>query len=147
MRIFIAMVIMVIGCMVADMASAKPDHAKGHGKSSHSVQRESGDKVLISLDEPHIHDIAVRLEPYYTRKCPPGLAKKHNGCLPPGHARGYVIGAPLPGGYWPVPEDVLVMLPRAPIGSRYVWVDKDILLISEATKKVLDAVVILSGLN
>jgi hypothetical protein len=19
--------------------------------------------------------------------CPPGLAKKHNGCLPPGHAR------------------------------------------------------------
>jgi hypothetical protein len=23
----------------------------------------------------------------YDRGCPPGLAKKHNGCMPPGHAR------------------------------------------------------------
>ena len=31
--------------------------------------------------------------------CPPGLAKKHNGCLPPGHAKRYVIGQPLPPAY------------------------------------------------
>ncbi|SLN09773.1 hypothetical protein PEL8287_00098 [Roseovarius litorisediminis] len=25
----------------------------------------------------------------YYKDCPPGLAKKHNGCLPPGHAKSH----------------------------------------------------------
>lgn len=151
MRILIAMFILIAACAVADAASAKPDHAKHKGgKSAHSDYRGGGhddDKVLISLGDDRVHSIADRLRPYYAKKCPPGLAKKHNGCLPPGHAHGYRVGAPLPGGYWPVPDDVVVLLPRAPYGAKYVWVDKDILLISEATKKVLDAAVILSGIN
>ncbi len=156
MRLFIPMITVTTIFVLAASASAKPEHAggkgKGNGNDKHAITREhshhgNSDKVLVSLDDPSIHSIADRLQPYYTRKCPPGLAKKHNGCLPPGHARGYRIGEPLIGGYWPVPGDVAVLLPRAPYGSRYVWVDRDILLISEATKKVLDAVVILSGVN
>ncbi|MEO6387780.1 MAG: hypothetical protein ABIT16_13210, partial [Croceibacterium sp.] len=37
---------------------------------------------------------------YYGRNCPPGLAKKHNGCLPPGHANArWRVGQRLPNAY------------------------------------------------
>ena len=55
-------------------AYAKPDHAKGHGAHG-----------------------AVG---YGTGGCPPGLAKKNNGCLPPGQAKKlYNIGQRWPGNY------------------------------------------------
>lgn len=31
--------------------------------------------------------------------CPPGLAKKHNGCMPPGHAKKLYRGQRYPSGY------------------------------------------------
>ena len=35
-------------------------------------------------------------EQFRTGHCPPGLAKKHNGCMPPGQAKKWAIGRPLP---------------------------------------------------
>lgn len=142
-------------CVAAVSASAKNDH-RGKGYDYYDGNHYDGnrasrhpDRVLMALDGPRIDVIRSHMHPYYAKKCPPGLAKKRNGCLPPGHARHYVIGQPLPPGiaYWDVPPDVLALLPPAPSYARYVWVDKDVLLISEATKKVLDAVVILSAVN
>ena len=73
--------------------------------------------------------------------CPPGLAKKNNGCLPPGQAKKYAIGQPLPSAvvFYPVPSAVLVTLPPAPIGHKYVRVAADILLIAVGTSMVVDA--------
>jgi hypothetical protein len=115
-----------------------------HGRNLHD-----SDRVPVAIGGSDRRLIFTRLEPHYMRKCPPGLAKKRNGCLPPGQAKKYVIGHPLPPGlvYWDVPPDVLAILPPAPAGAYYLWADRDILLISEASKKVLDAVVILSALN
>ncbi len=160
-RLFKYAAIAVLTIGVASYATteayAKPDkeHGKSHGKSKGKDKGKHGshhdfddDKVRISLGS----DVRVRIEQlmgtHYRRHCPPGLAKKHNGCRPPGQVKRYVIGQPLPGylSYWPVPGDVLDLLPVAPYGSRYIWVDRDILLISEATKKILDATVILSAL-
>ncbi len=58
-------------------AYAKPDHAKGHkGHGAHGMVG------------------------YGAGGCPPGLAKKHNGCLPPGQAKKlYNIGQRWPGNY------------------------------------------------
>ncbi len=60
-------------------AYAKPDHAKGHkGHKAHSS-----------------HQLG-----YGVGGCPPGLAKKNNGCLPPGQAKKlYNIGQRWPGNY------------------------------------------------
>lgn len=82
------------------------------------------------------------------RGCPPGLAKKHNGCMPPGHAKKYYIGQPLPTAvvYYPVPQPVLVQLPPPPVGHKYVRVAADILLIAVGTSMVVDAMTDLSGL-
>ena len=74
--------------------------------------------------------------------CPPGLAKKHNGCLPPGHAKRYVIGQPLPPGivWYAVPHDLVVRLTPPPYGYRYVYLDGGVLLLNLSTRLVIDAV-------
>ena len=77
----------------------------------------------------------------YGANCPPGLARKDNGCLPPGLAkRRYVVGQPLPttiviGG---VPSGL--RLSAAPPGYRYAYVDGDLLLIDASTRLVADVI-------
>src|SRR5687767_1731341 len=65
-------------------------------------------------------------------RCPPGLAKKHNGCMPPGQAKKWTVGRPLPRDviYHNVPAPLLAQLDRAPAGHRYARVASDILLIT-----------------
>lgn len=74
-------------------------------------------------------------------RCPPGLAKKHNGCMPPGQVR-YVVGQPLPRTVivYPVPQPVIVQLPIAPPGYRYVRSGNDILLLSPQSQVVVDVI-------
>ena len=58
-------------------ATAKPDHAKGN--KGHHAKGHVG---------------------YGMGGCPPGLAKKNNGCLPPGQAKKlYNVGQRWPGNY------------------------------------------------
>ena len=74
--------------------------------------------------------------------CPPGLAKKHNGCMPPGQARKWSIGRPLPREviYYDLPPALVVQFDRPPTGYRYVRVANDILLIALGTGMVIDAI-------
>lgn len=78
---------------------------------------------------------------YRAGKCPPGLAKKHNGCMPPGQARKWAVGRPLPRDvvYYPLPQSVVVQIGMPPAGYRYVRVASDILLIAIGTGMVIDA--------
>jgi Ni/Co efflux regulator RcnB len=133
----------------------KPE-GKGHGKNKN--RKDKHDKHddrdgKRERREPRVgayfneHDrVAVR--GYYDERygggrkgCPPGLAKKNNGCLPPGQAKKYAIGQRLPAGvvYYPVPQPVLVQLPPAPAGHKYVRIAADILLIAVGTSLVVDA--------
>ena len=76
------------------------------------------------------------------RRCPPGLARKHNGCMPPGQAREWRRGEPLPRdiAYQPVPRDLEVRIGPPPRGYRYVDVAGDILMIAVGTAVVVDAI-------
>ncbi|MES2980361.1 MAG: hypothetical protein V4731_18225 [Pseudomonadota bacterium] len=78
---------------------------------------------------------------YSAGRCPPGLAKKNNGCMPPGQAKKYVVGQRLPSNvvYYSVPTAVVTQLGGAPAGYRYVRVAADILLIAVGTSMVIDA--------
>ena len=74
--------------------------------------------------------------------CPPGLAKKGTGCMPPGQAhKAYVLGQPLPPGvvYYELPPTLAVRLGPPPAGHRFVRVAADILLIAVGTGMVIDA--------
>lgn len=95
------------------------------------------------------HRVVVRnyyVTHYGPRGCPPGLAKKHNGCVPPGHAKNIVVGQRAPVGvtYYAVPQPVVVQLPPIPApGYRYVRIGNDIVLLSPQTSIVVD---VISGL-
>jgi Ni/Co efflux regulator RcnB len=80
--------------------------------------------------------------------CPPGLAKKNNGCLPPGQAKKWQVGQSLPADvvYHSIPNSVLVQLGVPPAGHKYVRVAADILLIAVGTNMVIDAIVDLGRL-
>lgn len=45
------------------------------------------------------------------------------------------------------PRSVVSVLPPVPRGARYVQVDRDVYLMSEASRKILDAVVLISAAN
>ena len=67
--------------------------------------------------------------------CPPGLAKKNNGCMPPGQAKKYAIGQRLPDNviFDDLPKALRDALGVPPQGKKYVRVDNDVLLIEAAT--------------
>lgn len=82
------------------------------------------------------------------KPCPPGLAKRDNGCLPPGIAKKrYFIGQKLPEG---IPYELITDLQyyglTPPNGNwLYYMVDDDILRIADDTFTVLEAFEILFG--
>lgn len=80
-------------------------------------------------------------------RCPPGLAKKNNGCMPPGQAKKYMVGQRLPSNviYYQVPQTVVYQLGAPPSGYRYVRVASDILLLAVGTSLVVDAIQNLSS--
>ena len=75
--------------------------------------------------------------------CPPGLAKKHNGCLPPGQAKKrYVLGHSLPQGIvvGELPVELSVRIGPAPPGYRYGILDGDLVKLAVGTMLVVDAI-------
>ena len=75
--------------------------------------------------------------------CPPGLAKKNNGCLPPGQAKKrYIVGQSLPHGIVvaDVPVELSVKIGPAPAGYRYGILDGDLLKLAVGTLLVVDAI-------
>lgn len=87
----------------------------------------------------------VYVQRYYSsnyggsKGCPPGLAKKQNGCLPPGQAK-WKVGEPLPRDVqvYSVPQPVLTYLPPAPAGYRYQRVGGDLILVNIRDRTIID---------
>ncbi len=79
--------------------------------------------------------------------CPPGLARKGNGCMPPGQAKKWHKGRPLPQGiaYYDLPPDLVYRMPPPPRGHRYVRVGPDILLLPIGSGVVVDAMINIGG--
>ncbi len=127
---------------------------RGHKFERNEAQREDHRRVVMAPNA--VVNPTVRFTPehrtyvshYYDEQfrsghCPPGLAKKHNGCMPPGQAKkGWVTGQPLPAGVvtYPVPQPLLVQLGTPPAGYRYVRVGNDIVLLSPGTALVVDVI-------
>jgi len=106
-----------------------------------SYQRRPMVELRFGDEDRHfIHDYYS--DQWRAGRCPPGLAKKHNGCLPPGQARLWRMGYPLPADLrrYPLPPEVLIRLPMPPAGHEFVRVASDILLIAVGSGMVVDAI-------
>ena len=161
---FCASIAFVLGAaLVVPTASAdKPEWAgkgKGHngewhekGKGKGKGHRGKGDDRREEAQARHgghyfsDHHRVVVSEYYGTAfrsgRGPPGLAKKNNGCMPPGQAKKWRMGRPLPNDvrYYEVPQDLVVRLGPPPSGHQYVRVAADILLLAVGSSMVVDAV-------
>jgi Ni/Co efflux regulator RcnB len=126
----------------------KPRYSQGSGDRS-----SSNVAVQINIGSYFQDSQRVAVRDYYEPQfragnCPPGLAKKNNGCMPPGQAKKWRKGYRLPSDvvYYPVPNDISIRLGVPPSGYKYVRVAADILLIAVGTSMVVDAIEDLSRL-
>jgi Ni/Co efflux regulator RcnB len=138
----------VLAC--APALAGKPEWA-GNGGGKHKSKDEQHTQphtsVEVRIGGYFGEDQRASAQNYYGtqyagKKCPPGLAKKNNGCQPPGQAKKWAMGQPLPRDVvmYPVPRAVSVRLGVPPSGYRYVRVANDILLIAIGTSMVVDAI-------
>lgn len=122
-------------------ADKDKDKGKGHGHG-HGNGNGHGNKVFVTdRDRVAVHTF-YRTE-FVDGRCPPGLARKDNGCLPPGQARRlWMLGSPLPPAavFYPLPAPLLTQLTPPPQGYQYVRVDNDILLMTLGTRVIVESV-------
>jgi len=136
---------------------ASAGNGKGKGKSGQSHKADNGSKggggnahrKWDGKERTYFQsNDRVVVNNYYAgeyrkgKGCPPGLAKKNNGCLPPGQAKKWRYGHPLPRDvvWYEVPRALVIQLPSPPSGYRYVRVASDILMIAVGTSMVVDAI-------
>ena len=147
--------------LIGGPALAKDHDGEQHGRGHGHAQKDEGPSQTRGAGKQRREDVRIggyfndqhreAVREYYTRsyrdagRCPPGLAKKHNGCMPPGQARKLVIGQPVPTGVtlYPVPRPVMVQLPPAPYGYRYARVLNNVVLVHTGNRLVVDIVVAL----
>src|SRR5690349_20635723 len=112
------------------------DRDEGRGKHKEKRGKHFDESHRVAVREYYQHEYEGR------GKCPPGLAKKHYGCMPPGQAKKWQMGRPLPSDvvYYPVPHDLEVRIGIPPAGYKYVRVASDILMIGVGTGIVADAI-------
>lgn len=106
-------------------------------------------EIVVIQPGTHFNDQnRTYVRQYYTdnygngKRCPPGLAKKHNGCMPPGQVRNLAVGQPLPSGVtvYSVPQPVIRQLPAAPVGYRYVLIGGDVVLVQQQNNLIVDII-------
>lgn len=132
----LAATLFAVGPALAD----KPSWAAG-GKHANKGEDRQGARHGFDQDARRVINDYYGTE-FRAGNCPPGLAKKHNGCLPPGQAKKWAMGQPLPVDlrYYDLPRNLLSRLPPPPRDHRYVRVAADILLIAVGTSMVVDAI-------
>jgi Ni/Co efflux regulator RcnB len=119
-------------------------HAKKADKRARKQEREDV-KMGGFFDDRHREVTRTYYHEHYGsgRNCPPGLAKKNNGCLPPGLAKKWAVGQPIPRGVtvFSVPQPVIVQLPPPPYGYRYARLGNDIVLVQSQNNLIVDIIV------
>ena len=140
-------------CLITLAAAASPAFAKGHGDhrddhwdkhwKDHDPHGHGHGK---GHDDHHDHVVVVPqnrvyIQQYYQRRGWRGV--------PPGHARHFIVGQPLPPAvvYQPIPVELYGQLQPVPVGYQYVQVDQNVLLINQASHEIVDAITLLSAVR
>lgn len=139
----------ILASLMAMAIVVGPAFAQGRG---HGNERAQGRGVQSNREQGALIEFGEReriiVREYYGgefesgRSCPPGLAKKGNGCMPPGQAKKWAIGRPLPRDviFYEVPQQLVIRIGVPPAGYRYVRVANDVLMIAIGTGMVMSAI-------
>jgi Ni/Co efflux regulator RcnB len=143
-----------IGMLACNASYAQPGNGNGksNGKNKNAAEQvhEHGNSNNSAATDSsrYFSDSQVQvISQYFTQNksasaCPPGLAKKNNGCRPPGQVKQWQRGQRLPDDvvYYDLPSALLRELGRTPEGQKVVRVGTDLLLIAVGTRMVIDAI-------
>ncbi len=142
----------------ADKGKPHSSHQKKHGDFEHKTHLESKQQYRQRdrYEQQRYFNDQHRsiINSYYAEEfrrgfCPPGLAKKQNGCMPPGQTKRWSLGQPLPRDvvFYDLPDSVMRQIGYPPSGYRFVRVASDILMITVGTGLVVDAISDLSNMR
>lgn len=124
------------------------DDSTGKGKGASSSKGKSDKKVTVFIGDRDRVVLDDYVRRHYRAHCPPGLAKKNPPCIPPGQARKLAAGTILErGSYERLPHNIVERLTPPPYNGMYVRVDKNVYLIDQGTRKILDGVMLLSAVD
>ncbi len=140
MRTVIPLVALLCAGLAAPAFADKP--GRGTNQASQSA-------VVITDRDRNVVQVYYRNE-FAGGHCPPGLAKKNNGCLPPGQAKKlWAMGQPLPSAlaFHPLPGALLAQLSPVSSGYQYVRVANDILLMAIGTRLIVGALADLGSMQ
>lgn len=117
---------------------AEKQHHRPEVSRSWSNRHDGDHQYRIWLSGYQESRIQRELRASYFNKC-----RNRHGCTSSSNwGRRYQIGYPLPphAVVWRMPNTVHRYLPPPAYGTRYVWVDRELLLISDRTGTILDIV-------
>ena len=149
--VFVSVVALALACPALGKdkdKDDKPGHGRG-GPPGRAVAPAAPVTVVVTDRDRRTVYGYYRTE-YIAGNCPPGLAKKNNGCLPPGQAKKmWVVGQPLPPAivYYPLPPTLVTQLSPPPPGYDYVQVDNDVVLMELGNRMIIDMVADLSSFD
>lgn len=157
-------VLLALVSVSINVQAEKPDGVGGNKHKSHAKHEKSSKKHTREAEDYSVPQNNVAHQPYFNEQhrvvirefyanemrsggCPPGLAKKQNGCLPPGQVKRWALGQALPRDvrYYDLPDSVIRQIGYPPAGYRFVRVDSDVLMLSIGTGLVVDALSNLLG--
>ena len=116
---------------------------KGNGNGGGKAKSPDAHVAVVFDDNQRTAAHGYFVETYGRGNCPPGLAKKNNGCLPPGQAKKrYSVGQRLPNGIVvaELPPVLSKRIGAAPAGYRYGLVDGDLVKLAVGSMLVVDAI-------
>ena len=141
----LAVALMLALSPLGALAEKGGKHNNGKGNNGHKNGNDGGSSVSVEFRFGDSDRRAVQeyyQSPARGKGCPPGLAKKGNGCMPPGQAKKWARGRPLPHDLvvYDLPPDLRYRLPPPPAGHRYVQLGADVLMIAIGTSMVVGAI-------
>lgn len=137
-----AIILLASGLLMSGqvMAQSEDNGNRDNDRNDNTSGRNEGRKHFEDKQKVAVHE-------YYREesrqgRCPPGLAKKNNGCNPPGQVKRWQMGQPLQQDvtYRALPVDLRNLLGAPTQGYHYGMVDSDILLLLDGTEIVFDAI-------
>jgi hypothetical protein len=145
MRVFVLVLAATVA--IGPAYAKKPEGAGGGKGKAHAKEGGPGGEHGARVERYFGASQRTYVREYYAGefhagRCPPGLAKKHNGCMPPGQAKPCRVGQPLPRDviFYDLPPALVVQIGAPPPGYRFVRMASDILLIAIGTGLVVDAI-------
>ncbi|MGB8432648.1 MAG: hypothetical protein WCE38_00100, partial [Burkholderiales bacterium] len=128
-------------------AGADKIHEDGKQRYRRESEQRDGERLDTHARARFADRDRVIVREYYVKEyerghCPPGLARKHDGCMPAVQAKKWRIGHPLSREviFYELPPALVVEIGMPPPGYRYVRVATDILIIAAGTGMVADAI-------